>query len=241
MALKWGLINRNPADAITAPRPQHSDMHTMNEDDLHTFLGAAKKTPYYVLFYLALFTRMRRSELLALRWCDVDLLLCQAYVTRSLRHLRTGKIVFRAPKTSKGRRMVSLSPSAVILLQEYKDKQIAHRAIPGIPLEDDALVFTNLEMKPLLPDTVSHAWVKLVNRAGLEGIRLHDARHTHASLMLKQGVHPKVVQERLGHAAISTTLDLYSHVSPGLQQAAAESFDRLLNGRHEKEAFEKHY
>jgi integrase len=240
MALRWGLISRNPADAIAAPRPQRSEMHTMNEDELHTFLEAAQKTPYYVLFYLALYTGMRRSELLALRWCDVDLLLCQAYVARSLHHLRTGEIIFRAPKTAKGRRMVSLSPSAALLLQEYKDRQSAQRTMLGIPLKEDDLVFSDFEGKPLLPDTVSHAWLKLVRRTGLERIRLHDARHTHASLMLKAGTHPKIVQERLGHATISTTLDLYSHVSPGLQQAAAESFDKMLNGRREKEAVQKY-
>jgi integrase len=241
MALKWELISRNPADAITPPRPQRSEMHTMNEDDLHMFLEAVQRTPYHVLFYLALFTGMRRSELLALRWCDVDLLLCQVYVTRSLHHLRTGEIVFRTPKTAKGRRMVSLSPSAAMLLQEHKDKQEATRASLGIPLKDDDMVFSDLEGKPLLPDTVSHVWTKLVKRTGLKGIRLHDARHTHASLMLKQGVHPKVVQERLGHATISTTLDLYSHVTPGLQQAAAEGFDKMVLPKREKEAVENHY
>jgi len=241
MAFKWGLISRNPADAITPPRPQRSDMHTMNEDDLHTFLEAAQKTPYSVLFYQALFTGMRRSELLALRWCDVDLLLCQVYITRTLHHLRTGEVVFGAPKTAKGRRMVSLSPSAAMLLKEHKDKQAAQRAILGIPLKDDDLVFSDIEGKPLLPDTVSHVWAKLVKRIGLEGIRLHDARHTHASIMLKQGVHPKVVQERLGHATISTTLDLYSHVTPGLQRAAAEGFDKMVSPKREKEAVENHY
>jgi integrase len=216
-------------------------MHTMNEDDLHTFLEAAKKTPYYVLFYMALFTGMRRSELLALRWCDVDLLLCQVYVTRSLHHLRTGEIVIRTPKTAKGRRMVMLSPSAALLLQEHRDKQEAQRAMLGIPIKDDDLVFSDLEGKPLLPDTVSHVWAKLVKRTGLEGIRFHDARHTHASLMLKQGVHPKVVQERLGHATISTTLDLYSHVAPGLQEAAAAGFDKMVLPRRETETIEKVY
>jgi integrase len=213
----------------------------MNEDDLQTFLDVAKKTLYYVLFYLALFTGMRRSELLALRWCDIDLLLCQVYVTRSLHHLRTGDLVFRTPKTTKGRRMVSLSPSTALLLQEHKDRQAAIRLSLGIQLKDDNLIFSDLEGKPLLPDTVSHAWAKLVKRTGLKGIRLHDARHTHASLLLKQGVHPKVVQERLGHATISTTLDLYSHVSPGLQQAAAEGFDKMVLSRGENEAVENHY
>jgi len=241
MAVQWGLIKHNPVDAVTAPRPQRSDIHTMSEDDLYVFLEAAKKTPYHVLFYTALFTGMRRSELLALRWCDVDLLLCQVYVTRSLHRLRTGEIIFRAPKTARGRRMVSLSPSAAKLLQEHKDKQAAQYTILGIPVKDDDLVFSDFQGKPLLPDTVSHAWVKLVKRAGLDGIRLHDARHTHASLLLKQGVHPKIVQERLGHATISTTLDLYSHVTPGLQEAAAAGFDKMVLSRREKEAVKNDY
>lgn len=244
MALKWGLISRNPADAVAPPRPKRSEMHTMNEDDITRFFEFAKATPYYVLFYEAIFSGMRRSELLALRWCDVDLLLCQVHVTRSLHHLRTGEIVFRSPKTAKGRRMVSLSPSAVLLLQEHRDKQEAQRAKLGMPLKEDDLIFSDLEGKSLLPDTVSHAWTKLVKRSGLEGIRLHDARHTHASLMLKQGAHPKVVQERLGHATISTTLDLYSHVAPGLQEAAAARFDEAFTARYnsrENEPAEKRY
>jgi len=216
-------------------------MHTMNEDDLYTFHEATKKTPYYVLFYLALFTGMRRSELLALRWSDVDLLLCEIHVTRSLHHLRTGELVFRAPKTARGRRMVKLSPSSALLLQRHKDKQAVECAMMGISPKDDGLVFSDLEGKPLLPNTVSHAWIKLAERNGLAGIRLHDARHTHASLLLKQGVHPKVVQERLGHATISTTIDTYSHVTPGLQQAAAEGFDKMVLPRRENEAVENHY
>ena len=95
----------------------------------------------------------------------------------------------------------------------------------GIVLKDDDLVFSDLEGKPLLPDTVTHAWIKLMRRTRLKGIRLHDARHTHASLMLKHRVHPKVVQERLGHSSISTTLDIYSHEVPGLQAEAARKFD----------------
>ena len=102
------------------------------------------------------------------------------------------------------------------------------RLILGKPMTDDDLVFCQMDGKPLLPDSVSHAWIKLVRKAGLPGIRLHDARHIHASLLLKQGVHPKIVQERLGHATIQTTLDIYSHVTPGLQKAAAEKFDEIM-------------
>ncbi|MBA7648150.1 putative prophage phiRv2 integrase [subsurface metagenome] len=229
MALKWGLINRNPADAVTPPRPQHSEMHTMNEDDMTKFFEAAKATPYYVLFYEALFTGMRRSELLALRWCDVDFIFSQVYVNRSLHHLKDGSYIFTQPKSAKSSRTIALSPSAILLLKEHKEKQKGTRAMLGIPLKDDDLVFSTLEGKPLRPNTVTRAWTMLAARCGLKPIRLHDARHTHASLMLKQGIHPKVVQERLGHASIQMTLDTYSHVAPGLQEAAAKSFDRMLN------------
>ncbi len=97
----------------------------------------------------------------------------------------------------------------------------------GQALSDDDLLFSRYDGKPLLPNSVSHAWKKLARRTGLEGIRLHDARHTHASLLLKQGVHPKIVQERLGHSSIQITLDTYSHLVPGLQQAAANRFDDI--------------
>jgi integrase len=240
-AVKWGLLSRNPADGVSPPRCQRPEWHTLSEDDIHTLLDAAQKTPYFALFHTALYSGMRRSELLALRWSDIDLLLCQVYVTRTLHQLRDGSIVFRAPKTAKGRRMIALSPSAVSVLREHREKQEAMRAMLGSPLKDDGLVFSDLEGKPLLPNTVTHAWIKLVRRIGLKGIRLHDARHSHASLMLKAGIHPKIVQERLGHSSVTITLDTYSHVAPGLQKAAAESFDKLLNGRRENVAIENHY
>jgi len=206
--------------------------------------AGGENSPYYVLFYTALFTGMRRSELLALRWQDVDFIFSQVYVSRSLHVLKDGKVVFKSPKTASGRRTVALPPSAILLLKEHKEKQALDRAMLGIPLKDDDLVFSHLEGKPLLPNTVTHAWIKLVRRTGLKGIRLHDARHTHASLMLKQGTHPKIVQERLGHASIQITLDTYSHVAPGLQEAAATRFDEAFSNRYNKsenEAIEKRY
>ena len=139
-AVKWGLLSRNPADAVNPPRFQRPEWHTLSEDDIHTFLEAAKATPYYALFYLAIYTGMRRSELLALRWSDIDLLLCQIYVTRTLHQLRDGSIVYRAPKTAKGRRMIALSPSAASVLREHKEKQELDRAMLGISLRDDDLV-----------------------------------------------------------------------------------------------------
>ena len=109
----------------------------------------------------------------------------------------------------------------------------------GYSLTDNDLVFSNIEGEPLRPNTITRAWTTLAAKYGLKVIRLHDARHTHASLLLKQGVHPKVVQERLGHASIQMTIDLYSHVSPTIQEAAALSFDELVNPRREKTVIEK--
>ena len=120
------------------------------------------------------------------------------------------------------------------------------RIMLGVPLKDDDLVFSTIEGEPLRPNTISRAWTTLASRAGVKVIRLHDARHTHASLMLKQGIHPKIVQERLGHASIQITLDTYSHVAQGLQEKAAAQFDKLVfpsynDNTSESKPIKKHY
>jgi integrase len=240
-AVRLGMIARNPADAVDTPRLERPEIQVMNGFDIATLLDAARETPYFTLFHTALFTGMRRSELLALRWSDLDLLLCQVSVNRSLHVLRGGKVVFRSPKTAKARRTIALSPSTVSVLREHREKQTQECVFLGVPLNDDDLVFSQLDGKPLLPDTITHVWRRLVRRIGLEDIRFHDLRHTHASLMLKAGVHPKVVQERLGHASIEITLDVYSHLVPGLQEAAAQRFDDIVNHKAKTEAVESHY
>lgn len=228
-AIKTGLLARNVADSVTAPRIERRSVRTMSEADVRLFLDYAKESEYYPLFYLALFTGMRRGELLALRWgdCDIDLL-SQISVVRSLQYAN-GKLSFKTPKTTRSKRLVSLSPATAIMLREHRDKQEDLRQSLGLPpLADDDLVFSHFDGTPLLPNSVTHAWIKLVRRCDLTGIRLHDARHTHASLLLRQGTHPKVVQERLGHGSIQITLDLYSHVTPGMQQAAAARLDGIV-------------
>jgi integrase len=242
-AMKWGLVARNVADGVDVPRARQAEMQTWDEYEVARFLEAARGSPYYALFHTALFTGMRRSELLALQWRDIDF--HQIHVSRSLHQLRDRSYVFAQPKSAKSRRTIALSPSSVLTLREHKDRQEGIRAMLGVPLRGEDLVFSTPEGGPLRPNTVSRAWTALASRAGVRVIRLHDARHTHASLMLKQGVHPKIVQERLGHASVQITLDTYSHVAPGLQEAAAESFDKLVspkyNGISEEEAVEKHY
>ena len=235
-AVKWALVSRNVADAVDPPRFRRIEMQTWDEEEVNQFLEAAKESPYYSLFYTALFTGMRRSEILALRWQDVDCIYCQIYVNRGLHQLKNGNFIFTQPKSAKSSRTIALTPSTILMLREYQEKQKLEREMLGTSLADGDLVFSNVEGKPLRPNTITRAWTTLAAKCGLKVIRLHDARHTHASLMLKQGIHPKVVQERLGHSSIQMTIDTYSHVAPGIQEAAANRFDEILNHKTESES-----
>lgn len=239
-AVKWGLMARNVADGVDAPAERRNEMQTWNEDEIARFLEAAKTSQYYALFYTALFTGMRRSELLGLQWQDVDFTYSQVYVSRGLHHLKDGSYVFTQPKSEKSRRTIALPPSAYLVLKAHREKREAEASMLARPLTDDALVFGTVDGKPFRPNTVTRAWQTLANRAGVKAIRLHDARHTHATIMLKQGVHPKIVQERLGHTSIEMTLDIYSHVAPGMQQAAAAGFDRVIPTRESEGAEKPH-
>ena len=129
------------------------------------------------------------------------------------------------PKTARSRRRVALSPEVVALLRAHRARQAELRLAVGPVWQEGGWVFTRPDGRPLDPDEVTHAFARTIKAAGIAGVRLHDLRHTHASLMLAQGVHPKIVSERLGHASITITLDTYSHVLPGLQEAAALAFE----------------
>jgi integrase len=149
-------------------------------------------------------------------------------VSRSLYRARGGQSIISEPKTAKGRRLVSLTPSTTLVLRALWERQVTDGLLQGYVVNEDSPVFRYRDGSPVLPRGYSGAFTKVMRRAGLEGYRLHDARHAHATLMLKQGVHPKIVQERLGHAKVSITLDLYSHITPGLQEAAALRFEEGL-------------
>ncbi|MBI4303967.1 MAG: site-specific integrase, partial [Chloroflexi bacterium] len=232
-AIKWQLISRNAADGVDAPRVRRNEMQTWNAEEITRFLEAAKDSQYCALFTTALFTGARRNEMLGLRWADVDLDFLQIHVCRSLHHLKDGSYIFTEPKSERSRRTIAISPSLASVLRLYRQEQEQQLALMDKRLADDSLVFHHIEDgSPLRPETVSRAWVMLAKRAGVKAIRFHDARHTHASLLLKQGVHPKIVQERLGHASIGITLDTYSHVAPGLQEQAALRFDEVFSVKY---------
>ena len=154
-------------------------------------------------------------------------------VVETVYKLGDGTLVVKEPKTPHSRRRISLPPSLALLLREYRSDHQDLGRTSGTRLNGDDFVFCRADGRPLDPSVVTRTFTKMVKKAGLGQVRLHDLRHTHATLMLKEGVHPKVVSERLGHAGVGITLDTYSHVLPGLQEEAAEKFDRLLDERHD--------
>jgi len=133
------------------------------------------------------------------------------------------------PKTAKSQRLVTLPSSVVALLSALKATQKDVLESLGIPWNECRFVLSHADGIPFHPDTVTHSFARIRREAGLPHVRLHDLRHSHASLMLAAGVHPKIVSERLGHSSVMITMDVYSHVLPGLQEAAAEAFERLMS------------
>jgi integrase len=227
-AVKRHLIDYNPCQGVATPKTNGRELNPPDGEAIHRLLATAKDTEYYELLHTAFYTGLRRNELLALRWRDLDLNEGSISVGRGLYRAKGGQSIYQAPKTAKGRRLVSLTPSSILILRAMWERQQADRLLYGHEVNNDSLIFRYRSGRPMLPSVVSAAFKRLVLRAGLAGYRFHDTRHAHATLMLRQGVHPKIVQERLGHAKVGTTLDIYSHVMPGLQQAAALRFEEGL-------------
>ena len=203
-------------------------MRALTPEDVHRLLDACRDTPWHPMTHTLIWTGLRRSECLGLRWEDVDLEFASLRVVQVLHQLKDGTFVFQEPKTTKGRRAVALSPASCLLMRAHREQREADAELLGQQLTRGTLVFSHVDGSPRAPATLTHAFRKLADRIGLRGVRLHDLRHTHASLLLRQGVHPKIVSERLGHANIQITLDTYSHLLPGLQEAAALKFDDSL-------------
>jgi len=227
-AVKMGLVVRNVAKVVEPPRVARVTMKTLSPEEVSRFLDVVRDTDYYVYFATLLYTGLRRGELLALRWRNLDLGSGKLSVVETAYRLGSGEYRIKEPKTPQSRRTVVLPPSLVALLKVYRFDQELLRIQLGIGLNADDFVFARPDGNPINPNAVTLAFRRIIKKAGLKDIRIHDLRHTHATLMLKAGIHPKVVSERLGHANIGITLDTYSHVLPGLQEAAAEKFDSIF-------------
>jgi integrase len=221
------LIARNPAEDVKPPKPEKPEIEVLDRDDIAKLLNTARDARLYPIVALALGTGLRRGEILGLRWSDLDLERRTLTVAQSLEQV--GKeLAFKPPKTRRSRRTIALSPSVVEMLKAHKAEQAAARLALGMGRDPAALVFTRIDGDPLQPDSVSKMFAKLVAKAGVRRVTFHALRHTHATELLRAGVHPKIASERLGHATVAITLDTYSHVLPGLQEEAAERIEMAL-------------
>lgn len=226
-AMKWQILARNPADAVDAPRAVSREVITPDATALTTLLTEAELTPLGAMIYTALMTGLRLGELSGLRWQDVDLDRGDLHVRRSAQWTPGAGMTYAAPKTTGSARSVALSRKTVNRLRRHRHDQLEARLVLGPAYSDDDLVFATAIGTPYNPSNVRRIWLTINRQAGLK-MRFHDLRHAHATLMLQQGTHPKIVSERLGHSTIAITLDTYSHVLPSLQREAADKLDRLF-------------
>ncbi len=218
-AVRWRLVPFNPCDLVDAPRPKsRTQLTTLSLEEARRFLACAVDDKHHALWVLALTTGMRRGELLALRWTDIDFGAGVVRVQRTLSTTADG-YVETDTKTERGRRRIELLPMAVEALQLHRDRQIppvAHVFPPGRGgVGQQTWVF-------------GHCFHELLKRAGCPIIRFHDLRHSCATLLLSLNVHPRIVQEVLGHSTISMTIDTYSHHVAGMQRQAMDDLGRIL-------------
>jgi integrase len=220
-AVKWGLRLSNPCDGVERPRVAKREMRTLTPEQTATLLETARDHRLSALFVLAVATGMRQGELFGLSWGDIDLDGAAVNVQRSLEEL-DGNFRLKPPKSKKGLRRIDLPSFAVEALREHRKLMLAEGHI-------SAPVFCSREGTWLYKSNFTrYVFKPMLRKAGLLDVRFHDLRHGHATMMLFLGEHPKVVQERLGHAQISVTLDTYSHVLPGVHKQAASNFDRAF-------------
>ncbi|HXH09528.1 MAG TPA: site-specific integrase [Alphaproteobacteria bacterium] len=238
-ALKNGLVVRNVSEATTLPTGKTRAMQPWTIDDVRRFLAAAQDDRLYAAWLVAIGTGMRRGELLGLRWQDLDLeagvLQVRQELIRVATHDATGsdrktRLIVQAPKTEQSRRTIPIPADIVEALKHHKARQAEERLLMGAAYEDHGLVFCQANGQPIDPRNFTRHFERMVKLAGVPRIRFHDLRHTFATVLLELGEAPKTVQTLLGHTKISTTLDIYSHVSLDLEKRAAARLGAVLRG-----------
>jgi integrase len=228
-AVKWHMVPLNVAEAVKAPRPAPPEMRTLSAAEARKLLEAARGDKLEALYMLAVHTGMRQGELLALKWQDVDLENAKLSVRRTIT-MSSGRILLGELKTKKSRRTIRLTDAAVQALREHLARQLEGMERLGDAYRDEGLVFASKVGTPINPTNLRRrSLASLLKRAGLPHIRFHDLRHTCATLLLACNVHPKYVQELLGHANIAITLDTYSHVIPGMGDQTARAMEDALS------------
>jgi integrase len=228
-ATRMGYVTINPTDRVERPRDDTAERVVYSPDQVRVFLESARSDRLHALWYLAISTGLRRSEIAGLQWTDVDL--DGPNPSISVRHTRTmanGRVIESTPKTRASRRTIVLDQGTINELLEHREVMEAEAQARGERKRPDD-VFADELGKPYKPVRITRLLHGLQRKAALPQITLHDIRHTSATVALLAGVHPKVVSERHGHASTQITLDRYSHVVESMQRAAADSIDRYLS------------
>jgi integrase len=234
-AVRWQLVTRNVARLANPPKPKVADRKeqvTWAQHELADFLESSRSHRLHAAFFVLATTGARRGEVLGLRWADVDLAGGRLYVRRSLVCV-THEPVYSDTKTTRSRRAIAIDPETVATLRRHRAAQAAERLAAGPEYEDRDLVFSDKHGRELHPERFSRSFQEQVADLGLPRIRLHDLRHTWATLALQTGIHPRIVSERLGHANTTITLDIYSHVLPSMHADAANQVAAFILGRSE--------
>lgn len=212
----YHILDSNPCDAVKAPNPEQPEIHPLTKKEAKQLLKRIKgDLTFFTLVHTALYTGLRRGELFALRWKDIDLDNKVMHVKQAVSEVAGEELIYKEPKTDSSKRRVDFDQDVAANLKYFLKKQFKYYG-------QDELVFLNRNGNKIRLDYITKRFKKEVRKLGLENTRFHDLRHTHATWLLKANVNPKIVQERLGHKKISTTLDRYSHVIPSMQKEAVE-------------------
>jgi len=228
-AVLWGILGWNPSDAVIKPKKKKAEIKVLNDVQVRNLLLVAKGSSIEVLIHTAITTGLRFGELLGLKWSDLDWNNRTLQIQRQVYFLPQKGNVFAELKTKASQRTIVLGKTTLELLKTHWKEQQTLKEEMKETWHDLDLIFPSQTGNPNDKGNLSRRFKKLLETAGLPPIRFHDLRHTAATLMLLQGINPKIVQERLGHSDISMTLNTYSHVLPSMQQDAADKIDELIN------------
>lgn len=230
-AVDWQLVPRNVAASAQPPRPDKKEMQILTEQQVGELLALVRGTAYYMPILLAVTTGMRRGEIYGLRWQDVDFG-GTITVKQSAQYTKKEGLFFKEPKTKKSLRRIAIEARLIEEMRRHRAEQIENMRLLGSAYKNSGLVICAADGSPVHPDSISKWFPIFLRENGLPSIRFHDLRHTHASILIKQGVHAKVISERLGHASVSITMDTYGHLLPGLQSDAASKVENAIFGAH---------
>jgi integrase len=226
-ACLWHERANNPADLVKPPKVERKSMQTYDMTQTVALLKGLQHTRMFIPAVLGILCGLRRGEIAALRWSSVDLEAATLRVEESAEQMNNGAVRIKETKSGRARN-VALSETVVEELRAWRLMQAQEFLRLGARPDDQTFVVTKIDGGSVRPRSLTQEWVRLIEQSGLPRIRLHDTRHSHATHMLQSNINPKIASERLGHSRVGITLDLYSHVMPGMQEDAVAKVDAAL-------------